>query len=189
MSLIRFAGRVLHSAYFAMDGYQLVTKPDRYSDEIAKTTDRLIPAIQSVLPPDIADRLPEKSRSWTRIFGIAQLTGAALYATGLLRRPGAYLLALSTTPRLIAAVSSRQKTDALIPAAMLGSTLVATQDTAGKPNLRWRAENSTRHLARAAERTGQQVSREAKRSARALKKEAKRNAKAARKQAARLGVI
>ena len=102
MSLLRFAGRVLFSAYYVTDGYQLLTKPDQNADQIASTVDRVVPAVQSFLPPETADRVPEDARTWTRLLGLAQIIGGVAYATGIARRPGAVLLAAATLalPRL-----------------------------------------------------------------------------------------
>lgn len=142
MSLLRFAGRVLYSAFFVADGYQLLTKPDQHADELGPTVDRVVPAMQSVLPPDAADRVPEDLKTWTRLLGIAQIVGGLAYATGLARRPGAALLTVATLPRVVAAGGNRGTADLLSSVALLGAGIVATQDTNGKPGLRWRARQS-----------------------------------------------
>ena len=108
MSLLRFAGRVLFSAYYVTDGYQLLTKPDQNADQIASTVDRVVPAVQSFLPPETADRVPEDARTWTRLLGLAQIIGGVAYATGIARRPGAVLLAAATLPRVIGASETKR---------------------------------------------------------------------------------
>ena len=141
MSLLRFSGRVLYSAYFVADGYKLLTKPDQNSYKIAPAVDRLVPAVQSFLPPDAADRVPEDVRTWTRVLGLAQIVGAVTYATGIARRPGALLLGAATLPRMTA---SQDRSEMLGQVALFGAAVVATQDTAGRPGLAWRAAQSRR---------------------------------------------
>ena len=154
MSLLRFAGRALFSSYYIADGYQLLTRPDQNADQLAPAVDRIVPVVQSVLPPDTADRLPEDARTWTRIFGIAQLVGGAAYATGIGRRLGAVLLTVATLPRLLASAGNRDTSGVFAQAALLGAGVVATQDTNGRPGLAWRAEQSKRAIeARAAAST------------------------------------
>ena len=120
MSLLRFAGRVLFSAYYVTDGYQLLTKPDQNADQIASTVDRVVPAVQSFLPPETADRVPEDARTWTRLLGLAQIIGGVAYATGIARRPGAVLLAAATLPRVIGASESKGRSGMLSQLALFG---------------------------------------------------------------------
>ena len=186
MSVFRFIGRALFASYFIADGWSMVTKPDERAEEVALTTDLAVPRVQAFLPPDTADRIPEDGRSWARIFGIMQLAGGACYATGILRRPGAWLLAASCTPKVVAAWRKDGLSKVFAPLALLGAAVVAAQDTEGKPGLYWRATHSSRRLAKQVSRAGDQLGDEARKSARALKREMRRNAKAARKELAKL---
>lgn len=160
MSLLRFAGRLLYSAYFVQDGYNLLTKPDQNVAQVEATIDRVVPAVQSFLPPDAADRVPEDARTWTRLLGGAQILGGLAYATGIARRPGAILLAAATLPRLVgAATDSSDRSGLLTQLALFGGAVVATQDTAGRPGLAWRAEQSRRAIGDRAAAAGKSVSR------------------------------
>lgn len=178
MSLLRFVGRALFSAYFVADGFQLLTKPDQNVDQIAPTVDRIVPAVQSILPPDTADRLPEDARTWTRLFGIAQIVGGLAYATGIARRPGACLLGLATLPRLIGEIGQDDRSGVLSKVALLGAAVVASQDTAGRPGLAWRAEQSRKAVEARAETAG----KKAKRTRKAIGKQADQVSSAAAKQ-------
>lgn len=157
MSLLRFVGRALFSSYFIADGYQLLTRPDQNADQLAPAVDRVVPLVQSVLPPDTADRLPEDARTWTRLFGLAQVVGGVAYATGIGRRLGAVLLTAATLPRLLAAASDRDTAGLFAQAALLGAGVVATQDTNGRPSLAWRASQSRKALERQAAASGKGV--------------------------------
>lgn len=172
MSLLRFAGRVLFSAYFVSDGVKLLTNPDQSSDLIAPTVDRVVPAVQSVLPPDTADRLPEDVRTWTRILGLAQIVGGVAYATGIARRPGAFLLGAATLPRVIGEAVDSDRSGLLTQLALLGATVVATQDTDGRPGLAWRAQQSRRAIEARATAASKAAESQTRRTRKAVTKQA-----------------
>lgn len=174
MSLLRFAGRVLFSAYYVTDGYQLLTKPDQNADQIASTVDRVVPAVQSFLPPETADRVPEDARTWTRLLGLTQIIGGVAYATGIARRPGAVLLAAATLPRVIGASESKGRSGMLSQLALFGAAITATQDTAGRPSLAWRAEQSRAVAGKNAKKASEAVGRNLGQAEKNVKKSAKK---------------
>lgn len=174
MSLLRFAGRVLFSSYYVADGYQLLTKPDQNADDFAPAVDRVVPAVQSFLPPDTADRVPEDARTWARLMGIVQIVGGVAYATGWARRPGAALLALTSLPRLMSASQSEDRPGLLGQLALFGAAVTATQDTAGRPGLAWRAQQSKKVAGKTAHKASDAVS--------LAQKAAKKKAKKVRRQ-------
>lgn len=153
MSVIRFAGRALFAAPYVVDGYHLITRPERDEEQIASTMDRVIPLATTVLPEPAASRLPVEPRTWTRIIGGVQLAGAVAYATGIGRRGGAWALTLTSLPWL---GSQRGMINDL---GMLGAAVVATQDTAGKPSMSWRAAHSSRRLGSQAADTSRALGR------------------------------
>lgn len=177
MSLLRFAGRVLFSAYYVTDGYQLLTKPDQNADQIASTVDRVVPAVQSFLPPETADRVPEDARTWTRLLGLAQIVGGVAYATGIARRPGAVLLAAATLPRLVGASESKDRSGTLSQLALFGAAITATQDTAGRPSLAWRAQQSRNAATKNAKKASEAVGRNLDQAEKSVKKSAKKVAR------------
>lgn len=140
MSLLRFAGRVLFAVPYAMDGYKMITRPEHDEEQIAAAVDRVLPLASRLLPEGAMDRLPAESRTWTRIFGGLQLAGAAAYATGIGRRGGAWALVLASLPKL------GSQGGMVADLGMLGAAVVATQDTAGKPSLAWRAAQAPKQL-------------------------------------------
>lgn len=172
MSLLSFAGRVLFSAYFVADGYKLLTKPDQNAELIAPALDRVVPAVQSILPPDAADRVPEDLRTWTRILGITQIVGGVAYATGIGRRPGALALAAASLPGLIGAASESDRSGVLARAALVGAAVVGTQDTAGRPSLAWRAEQSRRAVEQRTAATKKAAGKQTKRTRKAIERQA-----------------
>lgn len=183
MSLLRFAGRVLFSAYFIADGFQLLTKPDQNTDEVAPTVDRVVPAVQSLLPPDVADRVPEDARTWTRLLGLAQIAGGVAYATGIARRPAALVLAKASLIRVIGAGASDDRSGLLNHLALFGAAVVATQDTAGRPSLAWRAEQSRKALEQRAEAASKAAGKAAGQGVKRTRKTIERQAEHATKTA------
>ena len=144
MSLLRFAGRALFSSYFVADGVQMVVKPDKIANEVSDTIEAIVPIVQSFLPPDVADKVPAQARTWKRILGATQIIGGVAYATGIARRTGKALLSLATLPRVVSAAraGAEDRSDLFVQLALFGGALVATRDTAGRPGLAWRAEQS-----------------------------------------------
>ena len=172
MSLLRFAGRALFSSYFVADGVQMVVKPDKNANEVSDTIEALVPIVQSFLPPDVADKVPAQARTWTRILGATQIIGGVAYATGIARRPGAALLSLATLPRVVSAAraGAEDRSDLFVQLALFGGALVATRDTAGRPGLAWRAEQSRK----AAEQRVDQSRKSVQQHAEAVGKDVKR---------------
>lgn len=181
MSLLRFAGRALFSSYFVADGVQMVVKPDKNANEVSDTIEAIVPIVQSFLPPDVADKVPAQARTWTRILGATQIIGGVAYATGIARRPGAALLSLATLPRVVSAVraGAEDRSDLFVQLALFGGALVATRDTAGRPGLAWRAEQSRK----AAEQRVDQSRKSVQQHAEAVGKDVKRAQKKAQAKA------
>ncbi|EPH02663.1 hypothetical protein HMPREF1531_01973 [Propionibacterium sp. oral taxon 192 str. F0372] len=153
MSLIRFAGRALFSAPYVVDGYQMITRPEHDEEQISAAVDRVVPFISSVLPDPVAGSLPVEPRTWTRLFGGLQMLGGITYASGFGRRAGAWLLVLATLPKL------GSSHGLLTDLGLLGGAVVATQDTAGKPSLAWRAAQSRKSIGSQATQTSRSAHR------------------------------
>ena len=88
----------------------------------------------------------------------------------------AALLALTSVPHVIASVKNpADATDSekragrsilLRNVALLGATVLAAQDTQGKPGLTWRAEDTSHRIGRAAEKKAKALSRDAEKASR-----------------------
>ena len=103
------------------------------------------------------------------------------YATGIARRPGAALLSLATLPRVVSAAraGAEDRSDLFVQLALFGGALVATRDTAGRPGLAWRAEQSRK----AAEQRVDQSRKSVQQHAEAVGKDVKRAQKKAQAKA------
>lgn len=184
MSILRFASRSFFSGHFIVDGYQLLTKPDQTIDQVSGTIERVTPVLQSVLPSHIADKVPTNVRTWTRLLGAAQIVGGVAYATGIGRRPGAVLLTIATIPRTIGTMANgkNDREAMLTQVALLGGTLAAAQDTAGKPSLVWHTQQARKAAGKHANRSRDTLSQNTEQ----LGDMAHHVGKSAKKKAARL---
>nr|WP_076388722.1 DoxX family membrane protein [Vaginimicrobium propionicum] len=152
MALVHFIGRSLFASYFIKDGVSLITKPDDAAEALAATTDRVVPAAQSVLPDGIAAHLPEEPRTWARIFGVTQVVAGLMYAIGFGRRTGAWLLAATSVPRVIAASKNDDNRDLTTALSLLGASIVGAKDTKGAPSISWRIEDARKNAAKKIEK-------------------------------------
>lgn len=184
MSLLRIAARTMLASFFVNEGVKALTKPDEHvaaADPIAR---KVVPLAQKVAPAQYASWVPEETRALVQISGAAQVAGGLLFATGIARRPGAALLALTSVPHVIASVKNpADATDSekragrsilLRNVALLGATVLAAQDTQGKPGLTWRAEDTSHRIGRAAEKKAKALSRDAEKASKNAKKELKK---------------
>ena len=196
MSLLRFVARSLFASYFIAEGVKAVTKPAESAPDAEAFTSTVAPLLQRVVPADVASYVPEKAETWVRISGIAQIAGGAMFATGLGRRIGALLLAKASVLNLAIAMPGKDATkvakeaarpEVLRNAALLGASLLAAQDTQGKPGLAWRAEHAAKVTGKKSAEITDDVSWAARRAATKAEREAKRLSKKARKTTKELG--
>lgn len=195
MSLLRFLARSLFASYFISEGVKAVTKPALAAPEAEAFTSTVAPLIQRVVPADVASYVPEKAETWVRIAGVAQIAGGAMFATGIGRRLGALLLAKASVLNLAVALPGKDadkltkdaaRPDVLRNAALLGASVLAAQDTQGRPSLAWRAEHAAKLTEKKAAALGDDVSKAAHRATAKAEKKAKKLSKQARKQTKQL---
>lgn len=142
MSLLRFVARTLLASYFVANGVKAVRNPGDFSQAAQPIVDKVIPAVQAILPDEAAGYLPRDAVGVARYCGVAQIAGGISLATGIGRRFGAGLLAASMVPQLLpnnplkASAEDRARMSREI--ALLGGVVLATLDTEGEPDLAWR---------------------------------------------------
>ncbi|MEI8412698.1 MULTISPECIES: DoxX family protein [unclassified Kribbella] len=184
MTVVRALARPLLSMIFVVQGANSIRNPEPLVPKAQPVTDRLVPMVKKVAPPQIGDRIPETTVNLVRLNGAVQILGGLALASGKGRRLGAATLAATLVPVTVAGhpfwqvkdkeARAVQRIQFMKNLGLLGGLLLAVVDTEGKPGVAWRAS----HGARAAKR-------ETKRGAKAAKREAKQFAHDA-KQAARL---
>lgn len=191
MNLLRGVGRILLGGFFIVNGAKAVKDPSQFAAAAEPLAQRFVPLAQRSLPPEAASYLPEDTETLVRANGALSVIGGLGMATGLGRRGGAGLAALSMIPHVFAANprgGSAQDRDAqrsllVRNLALLGAALVVSQDTAGQPSLLWRASDARKRLAKGTERAAKSVSHEAQHTGRMLAKDARHLQRQARLQA------
>jgi uncharacterized membrane protein YphA (DoxX/SURF4 family) len=190
MTVVRALARPLLSTLFVVQGAKAIRDPEPHVAKAQPVTDRFVPLIQRVAPPQIGDRIPESTANLVRLNGAAQVIGGLALATGKGRRLGAVLLAGSLVPTTLAGHSFWQETDKSAKAAqkvqfmknlgIMGGLLLAAVDTEGKPGVVWRASHGAKAAKRETKRTAKLAKRETKQFARTARREAKLAARVAR---------
>lgn len=167
MSLLRFTSRALFASWFVAQGAKNVFNPGPATEKLAPTIDRVVGTARSVLPDEIASRLPQTAPTWVRLSGAAQVLAGLGYTLGVARRPSAAVLAVTTGLTLPSAVSglrhdgvSKGLDELLTVGALFGAAVLGTQDTEGRPGLAWRARSGARDaVERVQDATSQAVSK------------------------------
>ena len=146
-------------------------KPNALVADAEPIVRKAVPLVQRVAPPSVANYVPEDTRTLVRATGIAQLLGGLGLASGLGRRASATLLSASMVPHVLASRPAKGATAEeqaasrsvlLRNVALLGATLIASQDTQGKPSLGYRANQQAQSLSKVAAKEKRQLERSAK---------------------------
>lgn len=187
---MRALARPLLSVIFVVQGANSIRNPEPLVPKAQPVTDRFVPMVKKVAPPQVSDRIPDTTANLVRLNGAAQVVGGLALASGKGRRLGASLLAASLVPTTLAghsfwlekdkAVRNQQRIQFMKNLGLLGGLLLAAVDTEGKPGVAWRAthgakaaKRETTRGAKVAKRETKQLAREAKRAARLAKAELK----------------
>ena len=170
MSLLRFLARSLFASAFVADGVRKVTSPAELAPEAEAFTARVTPFVQRVVPSGYSSHVPDRAESWVRICGAVEVVGGAMFATGIGRRIGACLLAKASILNIAVALPEKdadpdekqaRRPEVLKNVALLGASLLATQDLQGRPSASWRRRDASHKLrrmkARAAKKARQAV--------------------------------
>ncbi len=172
MSLLRTAARTMLASFFVLNGVKTVKEPFELVPATQPLTDAVMPLLQKAAPAQVAPYLPTDTVTIVRLQGITQIVGGVALATGKARRLGALLLAGSLVPTTLthAAFWSEKDPEAkatkreefIKNVALAGATLIAAQDTEGRPSLAWRAQAGSDRGRKAVKRAAKKASRQAK---------------------------
>ena len=183
---MRALARPLLSMIFVVQGANSIRNPEPLVPKAQPVTDRLVPMVKKVAPPQVSDRIPETTVNLVRLNGVVQVVGGLALATGKGRRLGAAALAATLLPVTVAGhpfwqvkdkeARQAQRVQFMKNLGLLGGLLLAAVDTEGKPGVAWRAT----HGAKTAKRETKRGAKAAKREAKDLAREAKHAAKLAK---------
>ena len=157
MSLLRFLARSLFASAFVADGVRKVTSPAELAPEAEAFTSRVTPIVQRVVPSSYSSHVPDRAESWVRICGAVEVAGGVMFATGIGRRIGACLLAKASILNIAVALPEKnadtdekqaRRPEGLKNVALLGASLLATQDLQGRPSVSWRRKHASQKFCR-----------------------------------------
>lgn len=161
MSLLRFLARSLFASAFIADGFRKVTRPAELASDAERFTSTVTPLVQRAVPSGYSSYVPEQPETWVRLCGAAELAGGVMFATGIGRRAGAFLLTCAATMDVVNAMPNKDAKSEARPhrdprllqrVSMLGGALLATRDLEGQPSLRWRRKHLTKKVKKATKR-------------------------------------
>lgn len=189
MSLLRFVARSMLASYFVINGVRAFRHPEESVAAAQPVADKLLPLVNSTLPESVRSYLPGDTAGFVKCNGALQIAGGLSLATGIGRRLGAGVLAVTTLPHVLAANPLKAKGDQRAIAqsqlgknvALLGGVLLAAQDTEGKPNLAWRVRTQRQLVAKEAAKRKAELERDARATAADAAKLARKSARKARK--------
>ncbi|WKD57748.1 DoxX [Corynebacterium capitovis DSM 44611] len=157
--MIRKFARPMLASVYVIDGVETVLNPGKHKESAESTLKK----VRAVVPAQYRSLLPSSPETAAQIAGGVKTGAGALFALGKAPRTAAALLAATAVPSLIgrnafweakdAEEKARRRSGAITDAALLGGVLLATVDTAGKPDLQWRAQTA----AKAAKKNVQQA--------------------------------
>jgi uncharacterized membrane protein YphA (DoxX/SURF4 family) len=193
MSLLRFAARTMLASFFVVNGVKALRNPESLVPATEPIAKAFLPLAEKTLPPQAAAYLPEDAKGLVKLTALAQIAGGISLATGLGRRVGALVLAVSMVPQLVDSApfgpsgDGERTGDFVRDLALTGGVLLASGDTEGQPTLAYKAKTRAEMLGREAEHTKAAVVREAERTKKSLQREGKRAARKAKKVASKAG--
>ncbi|SJN33367.1 hypothetical protein FM114_08560 [Luteococcus japonicus LSP_Lj1] len=180
------------ASFFVVNGAKAATKPDALVADAEPIVRKVVPLVQQVAPPSVANYVPEETKTLVRATGVAQVLGGLGLATGLGRRLSAGLLGASMVPHVLASrpakgATAEEKAAArsvmLRNVALLGAAMIASQDTQGKPSLGYRANKQVQALSREVSDQKKQLEKTAAQQKKQLAKSTKKANKNANQQA------
>ncbi|WP_408931381.1 DoxX family protein [Corynebacterium sp. YSMAA1_1_D6] len=146
--MIRKLARPMLASVFVWDGVDTL----RNTSEHVADTESVLKRLRKVLPREYAGYLPNDPELVTRALGGAKTAAGTSLALGKAPRTSAAVLALTHVPNLVGnsfwAADSKeeketQRTNFVTNTALLGALAIVTQDTEGKPSLRWRTAKAS----------------------------------------------
>ena len=146
--MIRKLARPMLASVFVWEGVDNL----RNASEHVKETEGFLKTVRKAVPSEYQGYIPNDPELVTRAIGGAKVGAGSTLALGKAPRTSAAVLAAATLPNLIAkdivwAAGVKEETEArrsgdITTKAGLGALFITTQDTEGKPSLRWRAQKA-----------------------------------------------
>lgn len=148
--MIRKIARPMLASAFIIDGVQTVLNPASHKE----SADSVLKQVRAATPRQYRSFIPKDPETAAQIIGGVKAGAASLFALGKAPRTAAGLLTATSVASLAGRNAfwdtddedekARRKAGALTDLALTGGVLLATVDTEGKPDMKWRAQNAAR---------------------------------------------
>jgi uncharacterized membrane protein YphA (DoxX/SURF4 family) len=189
MSLLRFVARSMLASYFVVNGVKAFRHPEDFVADAAPLADKVLPLVDSALPTEVRGYLPDDTAGYVKCNGFLQIVGGLSLATGIGRRVGAGVLAVTMVPHVLLANPMKAKgaQRSVVSSqlgknvALLGGVLLAAQDTEGSPNLAWRVRTQRQLLSKEAGKRKAELQRDARATAEDAARVARKSVRKARR--------
>lgn len=147
--MIRKLARPMLASVFVWEGVDNL----RNASEHVKETEGFLKTVRKAVPSEYQGYIPNDPELVTRAIGGAKVGAGSTLALGKAPRTSAAVLAAATLPNLIGknnfwAADNKEDKESrrngfVTNTALLGALFIATQDTEGKPSLRWRTAKAS----------------------------------------------
>lgn len=148
--MIRKIARPMLASAFIIDGVQTVLNPASHKE----SADSVLKQVRAATPRQYRSFIPKDPETAAQLIGGVKAGAASLFALGKAPRTAAGLLTATSVASLAGRNAfwdtddedekARRKAGALTDLALTGGVLLATVDTEGKPDMKWRAQNAAR---------------------------------------------
>lgn len=148
--MIRKIARPMLASAFVIDGVQTVLNPASHKE----SADSVLKQVRAAVPRQYRAFIPKDPETAAQIVGGVKACAASLFALGKAPRTAAGLLTATSLASLAGRNAfwdtddedekTRRKAGALTDLALTGGVLLATVDTDGKPDMKWRAQNAAK---------------------------------------------
>src|SRR4051794_41975127 len=101
MTVVRALARPLLSVIFVVQGANSLRNPEPLVPKAQPVTDRLVPMVKRVAPPQVGDRIPDTTVNLVRLNGAVHVIGGVALGPRQGRRLGARILAPFPVPATI----------------------------------------------------------------------------------------
>lgn len=146
--MLRKIARPMLASIFVVDGADMLRNTN---DHVAET-ESVLNRARKVVPKQYQSYVPNDPELVARTLGGAKVGAGSLLALGKAPRTSAAVLAASTLPTLLGRDAfweadtkeekAQRRNGFLTNTALLGALFITTQDTEGKPSLRWRTQKA-----------------------------------------------
>jgi putative oxidoreductase len=197
--LVRRIARPMLAAPFVVLGLDALRQPGGRVEIARPVVEKVMEQADKVLPVQV----PQDVEQWVRINAGVMVGAGALFGLGRLPRLSAVLLTGSMVPTTLAGhpfwehedakTRKQQQIHFFKNVGLVGSLLLASVDTAGKPSVGWRAKQAASSVAEVtekkvakAQKAAAKAQKKAAKQAAEARKTAKKQARSAKKQAKRI---